>query len=97
MLFPVHQMRHLTPDPMTDAIVKDREARKAFMAAGHACPACCETRLLALGGRGSCWLECPCGAYSPMSPTWEEALQEIDAWEVVDPELNARMHPPVGG
>lgn len=82
---------------MDEKIAKDREARKAFMEKGHACPACTEVKLLACGGLGSCWLECSCGAYSPMSPTWEEALQELDAWEVVGPELNARMHPPVGG
>jgi hypothetical protein len=79
-----------------EEMLKDREIRRAFTAARHPCPACLEPGLLALGGRGSCWLECKCGVFSPMSPTWGEALTDVENWQEVEPELNAAMHPPVG-
>ena len=80
-----------------DRMVKEEcQKRKALLAENHPCPCCGETTLQPMGGNKTCWWECPCGSYSPMSPTWEEALAAPE-WLEVDPELNARMSPPVGG
>ncbi len=62
----------------------------------HSCPECLQAGVIPLGGGKTCWWECPCGAYSPMGKSWEEALKE-PVWNVIDPEDNARMYPPVGG
>lgn len=76
---------------------KAREARRKFLEANHPCPACCETTLVPMGGPGQCWIECECGVFSPISPSYEEALADIENWQEAEPELNTSLHPPVGG
>lgn len=72
--------------------------REEFRAKNATCPVCgLEGHLQPCGGVGSFWIECPCGAYSALSSTLEEALTNLDGWHQVDPDLNARMYPPVGG
>lgn len=78
-------------------VFQDRDKRVKLRGEGHLCPVCEVNKVVPLGGFTSCWWECPCGAYSPMARTWEEALQDVANWQMIDPELNARMHPPVGG
>jgi hypothetical protein len=80
---------------MPSPVEQSKKARQAFQQANHECPVCGELGLLPLGGPGSYWIEHSCGAYSEMKPTLEEALNS--KWVNVDPELNARMYPPVGG
>jgi hypothetical protein len=79
------------------ALVKQGiEERNAARRAMHACPMCKEPQLAPMGGPGSYWFECQCGAYSPLKPTLEEALNP-EGWQMVDPDLNALMYPPIGG
>jgi hypothetical protein len=76
-------------------VVKEGIAtRKRLREENHACPVCCERGILPCGGGGACWWEHECGAYSQMCRTWEDALK--GEWQLVEPELNARMFPPVG-
>lgn len=72
-------------------------ARKIVRDAQYACPMCLTPGLQPMGGGSTCWLECPCGGYSAMSPSWEAALANVEGWRDVDPGLNACMVPPVGG
>jgi hypothetical protein len=80
-----------------DRMVQEGIAKRAALREeNHTCPECTLPTLIPLGGNGTCWWECQCGAYSPMAITWEAALA-APQWLMVDPEANARMHPPVGG
>ena len=79
-----------------DELVKQGiNERKAFKEEGHACPLCGGSDLFPCGGPGSYWIEHFCAAYSQIAPTLKEALESD--WVQVDPELNNRMHPPIGG
>lgn len=80
-----------------ETVRKDSDRRKAFNGERNLCPCCGEMTLQPLGGSATVWIECQCGSYSPMKATYEEALAAVDEWEQVDPELDARMYPPVGG
>lgn len=78
-------------------VEEEKQERARQRAKGNACPMCLEASLTPFGGRPTCWWECTCGAYSPMKKTWEEAYEDAGGWQDVDPELNARMSPPIGG
>ena len=90
-------MAESTVDELDVRIREDRARRMAFREESHSCPMCGAPGLIPLGGNRTCWFECSCGAYSALSPTWEEALSNTQGWQNVDPGLNARMVPPVGG
>lgn len=80
-------------------IEAQNKARKEVRDAKHECPMCLTAGLVPLGGGGgsSFWFECPCGAYSALSTSWEAALANVEGWTMVDEDLNRRMSPPVGG
>lgn len=79
-----------------DQHIKDQaKKRAALRGEGRSCPACFEGSPIPLGGEPTCWWECSCGNYSGMCRTWDEAF--ASEWVLVDPDLNARMYPPVGG
>lgn len=73
----------------------EHEKRRALLAEPHQCPNCLEPNPIPLGGNGSCWWECRCGAYSPLRLSWEVATKATP-WLLVDPDVNARMYPSVG-
>lgn len=87
----------MTAEEHARTVEESKETRRRFREANHPCPACCEPTLTPMGGPGNCWIECKCGVFSPMSKSYEEALADVENWQEVEPELNARMHPPVGG
>ena len=80
------------------------ENRKKDLAEGdefmkkEVCPVCKKSGIVQYGGRGHFWFEHSCGSYSPVCETIKEAF---DQWksnpQQVDPELNSRMWPRVGG
>ena len=78
-----------------DDVKQGIQDRQAFRIEDHPCPTCGQHGLMPCGGPGSYWVEHSCGSYSEMKPTLQEALSST--WQAVDPELNVRMHPPVGG
>jgi len=77
------------------AVEQGKQDRQAFRGEDHRCPECGGSDLMPCGGPGSYWIEHSCGAFSEMKPTLDQAL--ASTWQYVDPELNVRMHPPVGG
>lgn len=83
-------------DTHEDRVKQSTEARRRVREASHECPLCGQPGLQPLGGMRSCWFECSCGAYSPLSATWEEALSNTDAWQIIGADSNACMHPKVG-
>lgn len=86
----------MTPEEHDALVEQSIRERKAAKEANHTCPVCGEPGLLPLGGPGHYWFEHRCGAYSPLRATLEEALA-AEGWNVIDPELQANLHPPVGG
>lgn len=86
-----------------EIVEKSKQDRMAFQKEGRSCPSCGEAGfdgvpsppLSPCGGPGSYWIEHSCGAYSQLMPTLEEAYDS--EWVKVDADLNASMHPPVGG
>lgn len=76
-------------------VKKDRETRKSLRSENRECPVCFEAGVIPLGGMNSCWWEHKCGAYSPLSKTWEEAFTDIN-WNLIDEECNACMYPQIG-
>lgn len=83
----------MAPD---DPIKLENERRRKVRETQHPCPMCTMPGLVPQGGGRTCWLECECGGFSAIRPTWEEALANTEGWRNVDPELNAAMHPAVG-
>jgi hypothetical protein len=76
---------------------KDRQAfRDKLQRDWTPCPFCTEPLIVQgspCGGAGHCWIECTCGAYSPLCKTWDEALQrwptEMKHWDDKDPDPGA--------
>jgi hypothetical protein len=66
---------------------KDRQAfRDKLQRDWTPCPFCTEPLIVQgspCGGAGHCWIECTCGAYSPLCKTWDEALQRCDESELL--------------
>lgn len=86
----------MTPEEhYNQQVTAERDQRKQLREAYHVCPLCRKEFVVPLGGGRTCWWECKCGGYSQLCRTWEDAL--TSQWVVVDPELNARMYPPIGG
>ena len=75
-------------------VCEERDERKALRAKNNVCPSCGFGIVIPLGGKPTCWWECECGAYSPLKPTWEEALADPN-WLEADPEVMACMVPPM--
>lgn len=97
--YPIECHAVYTPPMPTDwdtQVEVDKKKRAELRLSKLSCPECFEPGLTPMGGAGTCWFECPCGAYSELCRTWEEAHVHPN-WRNVDPELNARMNPPVGG
>ena len=80
-----------------EIVEKAKQERISFKEKNHKCPICEEMTLSPFGGPGHYWIECPCGSYSPIKNSYNEALLDVEHWLEIDPELNARMYPPVGG
>lgn len=71
-------------------VERDIYLSKAFKAQKHPCPLCRQVIKFTGGGVGACcWVECRCGAYSPMRATWK-ACMDPNGWRFFNSNMIVR-------